>query len=467
MENVTGRKVLKAEGLSIWQVRSFFSMGFLYLSYYFCKYNLGVATPGIKKEFELSYATWGLITTTVFALVYAGGQFINGFLGDRYGPKRMMIIGGLGGAAVSVCFGFSNGMLFFAIFWLLNGYFSSCGWAPGSRIMFNWFPEERWGTWMGVFNALCYTGGAIVTMVAGFAIHYFGSWRAAFFIPAACLFTMTVIFWILGKNSPQDVGLQPEWEQQEPEKPKKRTGAKEYWIAFTNRKMNLAYLSGFGANFLRWGIISWLVAILIAPTDAPNASERGFGVHIVAAGIIASFAHWGGAFFSLILGVVSDRIFKGIRWQTITIGFLISSIPLFWLAQGHEVMSKRVLFEIKVEENADSNVKETPDAMAQEQQQSEVVQITLGWVMLGVAIFISGGLIQAVQTPLFDLPGDILGKEMGGTGVGIMDGWMYVGASFAGVFLGWWLDSFGLTAGVMLMAVVSIVSGLLAIPIQK
>ena len=91
----------------------------------------------------------------------------------------------------------------------------------------------------------------------------------------------------------------------------------------------------------------------------------------------------------------------------------------------------------------------------------------MGLFLLGAAMFISGGLIQGIQTPLFDLPGDILGKEMGGTGAGIMDGWMYVGASFAGVFLGWWLDSYGLTSGVMLMAIVSVASGLLAIPIQK
>jgi len=91
----------------------------------------------------------------------------------------------------------------------------------------------------------------------------------------------------------------------------------------------------------------------------------------------------------------------------------------------------------------------------------------MGLYLVAAAIFLSGGLIQGLQTPLFNLPGDILGREMGGTGVGIMDGWMYVGAAFAGVFLGWWLDNYGLVSGVMLMAVVSIVSGLLAIPIQK
>jgi OPA family glycerol-3-phosphate transporter-like MFS transporter len=405
MEKPVKNKVLKATGVSFWQFRAFFSMGILYLFYYFCKYNLGPATPGIN---------------------YAVGQFINGFLGDRYGPKKIMLIGGIGGVVANVCFGLSGTLTFFVIFWAVNAYFSSCGWAPGCRIMFNWFPEKRWGTWMGIFNALCYSGSFLVFPVAAYAITYWG-WRAAFFVCPAFLGTMTIIFFFLCKSSPQDAGLQPTWEQQEPEKPKKRTGAKEYWIAFTDRKMNLAYLSGFGANFVRWGILTWMVRILADTTD-----NGGFGLSLIAAGWITSFASLGGAFLSILLGIITDRVFKGTRWQTILIGFILGGLPLFYIAKGPVILD-----------------------------------YPMGLFLLGAAMFVSGGLIQAVQTPLFDLPGDILGKEMGGTGVGIMDGWMYVGASFAGVFLGWWMDSYGLTSGVMLMAVVSIVSGLLAIPIQK
>ncbi len=84
-----------------------------------------------------------------------------------------------------------------------------------------------------------------------------------------------------------------------------------------------------------------------------------------------------------------------------------------------------------------------------------------------LAMVNGGGLIQAAQTPLFDLPGDILGKEMGGTGAGIMDGWLYVGASFAGAFLGSILDNYGLTQGLIVVAIVSVVSGLLTILIQR
>lgn len=425
MQQTQEKRVLKATALTLWQIRAFFSMGILYLFYYFCKYNLGVATPEIQEEFGFTSKQFGWVTT-IFTLTYAAGQFINGFLGDRYGPKLVMIIGALGGIGANVLFGLSGTLTFFILFWAINAYFSSCGWAPGSRILYNWFPENHWGTWMGVYNALCYTGGALVLTIAGIAVTRWG-WRAAFFVAPVFLFAMTIVFLFLGKNSPQDAGLTPEWEEEKPEKPTKRTGAREYWLAFTNLRMNLAYLSGFGASFIRWGIITWMVKILAEPVE-----KGGFGLSIAAASTITSLAHWGGAFFSLILGVVTDRLFKGSRWQTILIGFVVGSLPLFYIAKGPAILN-----------------------------------YPMGLFLLGVAMFVSGGLIQGIQTPLFDLPGDILGREMGGTGVGIMDGWMYVGASFAGVFLGWWLDSYGLLSGVMLMAVVGVVSGLLAILIRR
>ncbi|MCE2604095.1 hypothetical protein LH384_33950, partial [Pseudomonas aeruginosa] len=59
------------------------------------------------------------------------------------------------------------------------------------------------------------------------------------------------------------------------------------------------------------------------------------------------------------------------------------------------------------------------------------------------------------QAPLFHLPGDILGTRLGGTGVGIINGWSYMGASFAGAALGFVMDSWGLMSCILLMAVIS------------
>ena len=87
--------------------------------------------------------------------------------------------------------------------------------------------------------------------------------------------------------------------------------------------------------------------------------------------------------------------------------------------------------------------------------------------ILAAALFMAGGLIQAIQTPLFSLAGDIMGKELGSTGVGIMDGWMYVGASLSGIGLGYIFDMYGLTVGVLIMGVISIVCGLVSVPIKR
>jgi OPA family glycerol-3-phosphate transporter-like MFS transporter len=414
---------------------AFFSMSLLYFFYYFCKYNIGAATDDIQSIFHISSKAFGWVAT-VHLLVYAGGQFLNGFLGDRYGPKLIMLIGGIGAVIANLCFGFSGALVLFIVFWAINGYFLSCGWAPGSRIMFNWFPEERWGGWMGIYNAMCFAGGGVVSIIAGLAVARFG-WRGAFYVPSAFLLGMTILFLFLGKNRPQDVGLKPEWECHNPGSPAKRVGAREYWIAFKNPKMLLCYLAGFGANFIRWGIITWMIKILKV-----DIAKGGFGLPIAVAAFIKGLSDFGAAFFSLALGSISDRVFKGSRWQTITIGFILGALPLFYIAQGPTILNNGASIYL-------------PGG------------ITMGLFLLGAAMFLSGGLIQGIQTPLFNLPGDILGKELGGTGVGILDGWMYVGASFAGFFLGWWLDTYGLMAGVSLMAIVSVASGVAAILIRK
>ncbi|MCH8120108.1 MAG: MFS transporter [Planctomycetes bacterium] len=425
MDEMTEKQILKTKGLHPKQMIAFFSMASLYLFYYFCKYNIGVATKEMQDVFGFSNQSIGWITT-IFALTYAAGQFINGFLGDRYGPKRIMLIGAVGSVIANVCFGLSGTLVFFVLFWSINAYFSSCGWAPGCSILYRWFPEDRWGGWMGIYNAMCYLGGAIVLPIAAFAITKWG-WRGAFFLPSVFPLGMAVVFALFGKNSPADAGLETEWMPNDQNIPEKRIGAKEYWLAFTNLKMNIAYFSGFGANFVRWGLLTWMVKILVEPV-----ADGGFGLSLGKAALISSLMHYGGAFFSLILGMISDRIFKGTRWQTILISFVISGGALLFIGQG-----------------------------------SVILQYPMGIFLLSTAMFLAGGLIQGLQTPLFDLPGDILGKELGGTGAGIMDGWMYIGASFAGLFLGWWLDTYGLLSGIFLMAVVSFVSGLLSIAIRK
>lgn len=400
------------------QLKVFFTMVSLYTFYFACNYNLGPATKHIQDSFQLNNSEFGVLFT-IFTLGFGLGQFAAGYLGDRYNPKLLMYCGAIGATVANICFGFSNSMTAFSIFWAINAVSLSMGWSPGCSILFRWIPRKRWGLFMGIFDAFAFLGGILAYPIAGFAITYF-SWRAAFFIPPALLFIWSMVFLVVVKSSPAEKGLEVEWASEGQDN--EPVNLKDYWKILKSPVMNLICLVAICSQFVRWGLVNWIIKIL---TEDQGAG--GFGMLLVTAAAIASAMHWGGAFFSIAMGYISDRVFHGSRWQTIALGYLISAASLVAVY----LLGPRIL------------------------------EMSGGLAFLTVLLFLSGGCIQGVQAPIFNLPGDILGPRLGGTGVGVVNGWSYIGASFAGGSLGLIMDNFGLTSGLLLMAGISFLGAVL------
>lgn len=456
-------RILKENEFHPVQLRVFFVMITLYTFYFTCNNNLGVAADRIQQSFDLSNATFGILFT-IFTLGFGLGQFFSGYLGDRYSPKLLMFLGAIGATAANIGFGLSSGMKPFAIFWAINAVSLSMGWSPGCSVLFRWIPQKRWGLFMGLFDAFAFLGGIIIYPVAGFAITFL-SWRAAFFLPALLLLMWSVVFCIYVKDTPQQYGFTVEWEHSgvsDAKDPASASGdvkdsaktpasdtvcLRDYADVMKHPAILLTALATICSQFVRWGLVNWIVKILITPcsVDAPGLAESaggglfagsqsgGFGMALMAATIAASAMHWGGAFFSIALGHISDTVFHGSRWQTILIGFLVSTAGLliiyFWGLR--------------------------------------ILMLPGGVVILGALLFFAGGCIQGVQAPLFNLPGDILGTRLGGTGVGIVNGWSYLGASFAGISLGAMMDAFGLTSCLLLMAGISLVGAVVTAVLRR
>lgn len=460
-------RILKENEFHPVQLRVFFVMITLYTFYFTCNNNLGVAADRIQQSFDLSNATFGILFT-IFTLGFGLGQFFSGYLGDRYSPKLLMFLGAIGATAANIGFGLSSGMKAFAIFWAINAVSMSMGWSPGCSVLFRWIPQKRWGLFMGLFDAFAFLGGIIIYPVAGFAITFL-SWRAAFFLPALLLLMWSVVFCIYVKDTPQQYGFTVEWEHsgisdakapasEDAKDPTPVSGdakdsasdtvcLRDYADVMKHPAILLTALATICSQFVRWGLVNWIVKILITPcsVDAPGLAESaggglfagsqsgGFGMALMAATIAASAMHWGGAFFSIALGHISDTVFHGSRWQTILMGFLVSTAGLliiyFWGLR--------------------------------------ILMLPGGVVILGALLFFAGGCIQGVQAPLFNLPGDILGTRLGGTGVGIVNGWSYLGASFAGISLGAMMDAFGLTSCLLLMAGISLAGAVVTAVLRR
>lgn len=444
-------RILKENEFHPVQLRVFFVMITLYTFYFTCNNNLGVAADRIQQSFDLSNATFGILFT-IFTLGFGLGQFFSGYLGDRYSPKLLMFLGAIGATAANIGFGLSSGMKPFAIFWAINAVSLSMGWSPGCSVLFRWIPQKRWGLFMGLFDAFAFLGGIIIYPVAGFAITFL-SWRAAFFLPALLLLMWSVVFCIYVKDTPQQYGFTVEWEHsgvsdaKDPASASDTVCLRDYADVMKHPAILLTALATICSQFVRWGLVNWIVKILITPcsVDAPGLAESaggglfagsqsgGFGMALMAATIAASAMHWGGAFFSIALGHISDTVFHGSRWQTILMGFLVSTAGLL------------IIYFLGL----------------------RILMLPGGVVILGALLFFAGGCIQGVQAPLFNLPGDILGTRLGGTGVGIVNGWSYLGASFAGISLGAMMDAFGLTSCLLLMAGISLAGAVVTAVLRR
>src|SRR3954471_16659628 len=195
------------------------TIGLMYTSYYFCRYNFAYANKAISDEFNFTKSDMGTILSMQF-VAYGCGQIINGLLTDRIGGKRAMLIGAAGTVTMNLLFGAASfwGMLsLFALLWGVNGYLQAFG-APGFiKINSAWFSEKQRGTFAGIFGFMINLGRLAANkllplLLAGFALGSLGQiapqhWRWLFWVPAGIASVVAIVFALVVKDTPEEAGF--------------------------------------------------------------------------------------------------------------------------------------------------------------------------------------------------------------------------------------------------------------------
>lgn len=101
----------------------------VYFATYIGRLNYSSAMTDMIAREVLTKSEAGTISM-VFFFCYGGGQLINGFLGDRISPKRMIFIGLFASALLNACMGLVSYFPVMALLWGLNGYVQSMIWPP-------------------------------------------------------------------------------------------------------------------------------------------------------------------------------------------------------------------------------------------------------------------------------------------------------------------------------------------------
>jgi Sugar phosphate permease len=294
--------------------RQIFSITWLaYAGFYLTRKAFSVAKNELRKP-----EVMGLSVTDMSridganSVAYALGQFLFGTLGDRLGTRVIVLVGMLASVITAIAMGCSESVLWMAVLFASQGLCQSTGWAPLAKNVGEFFSQRERGSIMGFWCTNYALGGFIASVLAGYAAERFG-WRYAFFIPAAVLFVIWILFFFFQRNRPEDVGLPPVEEYH---------GEKESVIDPKDTPAAEAEGSWHVVAEVLRNRMVWLLAIvyfLIKPTRylllywSPLFVSDLLGTGTATSGFLGSMSELAGPLGTLVGGFISDRLFKSKR----------------------------------------------------------------------------------------------------------------------------------------------------------
>ncbi|ANG65209.1 MFS transporter [Marinobacterium aestuarii] len=311
-----------------WRWQIFAVTWLAYASFYFTRKAFSVAKIGIEEDstFDMTKEMMANIDAS-YLIAYAIGQFVWGMFADRFGT-RVIILGGLVASVVAtVIMGLFHGAMIFLIFMFIQGLAQSTGWSSLCKNVGNFFSRQERGRVMGLWCTNYAFGGLVATPFAGWvAYDLFNDWRMAFFASAAVVAVVGVLIALFQRNKPEDIGLSTiEEYHNEPadeldiSDPDEAQGWVEIKAVLSNKVVLLLGLIYFLLKPARYAILLW--GPYIVYQELTDVSK------VEAAAIPAAF-EFAGLFGPIILGFMSDKLFKSKRMPVCAISLLLLTCTL-------------------------------------------------------------------------------------------------------------------------------------------
>lgn len=171
-----------------------------YALYYLGRLNLGPTLDPLAASLGVSRAAVGVLGTAFF-WTYAIGQLVNGELGNRYSPRRIVTVGLAVIAVVNLLMPAQTVLSAMVVLWSINGYAQSTGWGPMLRVL-----SERLGPVgsqrISVFFSMSYQVGAAFSIAFAAWLVTVGGWQAAFLVPGLILLGVLAAWWLSRVDAP-------------------------------------------------------------------------------------------------------------------------------------------------------------------------------------------------------------------------------------------------------------------------
>ncbi|KQO61170.1 MFS transporter [Methylobacterium sp. Leaf87] len=411
------------------QWRMLLAAMFCYLFFYTGRQTFGFAIPGIQAEFGLSKETLGWVSAALL-WCYAVGQAINGNLGDKFGGRRVMSAGAILSCAANWAVSFSTGVLSLGALWGLNGYFQAMGWAPGSRLLSNWWGRSERGKVFGCYVFAAGMASVLSYVTSLLVIHQFHlDWRWIFRIPVLLMLVGGIAFYLIARERPEDLGFQSPHDDAIDEADADRVADDESsWDRYKGVLSNWRLLVGGLAigfqNAARYGLLVWVPVHFLGD----NWAKAPVSTAIIDPKWISVALPIGMALGAATNGWVSDRVFGSKRYLAIVLYMALAAVTSLYM------------YTIPTTE------------------------VYKGLVVL----FLCGFFVYGPQSSFWALCPDLVGHKRAGTAIGVMNFFAYLFAGLGEPLIGKFMDTHHDTSLVFLIvAAASAASAAVAVFIRR
>ncbi|AQT82758.1 MFS transporter [Mycolicibacterium litorale] len=210
MSSNSQQTVSTVDKLRRWRIQIFATTWLVYFAFYFTRQAYSAAKVGILGDPSMSAMTepvMGILDAT-YLTAYAIGQFVWGTLADRYGPRRVLLVGLAASAVSAALLGVTTAIIGFAFLMVAQGLAQSSGWAPLCKNLSAFFTVSERGRVFGWWTTNYALGGLVAGPFAGWwSYSVFHTWRAAFISTAVVVAVVLAITAVAQRDTPKAAGL--------------------------------------------------------------------------------------------------------------------------------------------------------------------------------------------------------------------------------------------------------------------
>jgi sugar phosphate permease len=261
------------------------------------------AVGPLTKSFGITKSQYGLISSA-FSIGYMVFAFLAGPLVDRYGARRILLVGVAIWSVVTAVTPVSGSFIGLFVARIVLGAGEGPGFPAATRTVSRWLPQKERGIALAMVGGVAVAGslligGPLVTqLIAGVG------WRGMFWVLAVLGALWLAAACVLLRNTPDDHrGVSAEERAHiaagQLEEERTSTNRVQWRPVLTNRNLWIIAVGYFAWGFMFWGFMYWL----------PDYLSSQYGLSVTAVGLF-TVAPWAAGVVGAILGgVITDRVF--------------------------------------------------------------------------------------------------------------------------------------------------------------